>query len=266
MPLNWIHVEDFSFHCCLLMEAFQIRLMWNSSQNNAEQKASLAMALRHNPAVKWFFQHKCPESAAFWENITASAPDNLSAADIRAAEVRALAAVEDFVTYTRPEIMDTSCDFIYAWDKERLFELADFSDKVVLDVGSGSGRLAFAAAERAREVYASEPVGTLRAYLREKISREGIRNIRVVDGMADSLPYPDATFDIMMSGHVVGDDYDSEIAELTRVARPGGWLLDCPGEEPRKRKPNGELLRRGFEMLHYESKLGGDVYRYRKRV
>lgn len=162
--------------------------------------------------------------------------------------------------------MDEKCDFIYAWKKERLFELADFRGKTVLDVGSGSGRLAFAAAEKAKEVYASEPVDCLREYLRDRVRKEKIENVRVVDGMADSLAYPDNTFDIVMSGHVVGDDYDAELSEIFRVVKSGGWVLDCPGEESRKCVPDTELLRRGFEEFHYTSPLGGDVYRYRKQV
>jgi hypothetical protein len=54
--------------------------------------------------------------------------------------------------------METNCHYIRAWNRERLYEMADFKDKVVLDVGAGSGRLTFAAATLAKEVYASEPV------------------------------------------------------------------------------------------------------------
>jgi SAM-dependent methyltransferase len=265
MSLNWINVEDFSFYSFLLMERFQIRLMCGNG-GSEEWRYNMGISLVYNPAVKWYFTHRCPECAPFVEEITVDIPKGLGPDEIRRAEVFALASVEDFVTYTKPEIMDASCNFIYGWDKSRLFELADFRDKVVLDVGSGSGRLAFAAAAQARQVYASEPVDTLREYLRGKIASEEIRNIRVVDGMAHSLPYPDDTFDIVMSGHVVGDDYDAEIAELTRVVKSGGWLLDCPGEDDRKRPSGGELERRGWEVFHYTSKLGGDVYRCRKQI
>lgn len=265
MALNWINVEEFSFLSFLLLEKFQIRLVFEN-RGREEWRGNMGVALRYNPSVKWYFVHRCPECAPVIEEIAAAAPDGLGAEEIRRAEVYTLASAEDFVTYTRPEIMDTHCSFIYGWNKERLFELADFAGKIVLDVGSGSGRLAFAAAERAREVYASEPVGTLREYLRDKIAREGIGNVRVADGMAHSLPYPCDTFDIVMSGHVVGDDYGNEIAELTRVAKPGGWLLDCPGEDDRKRSPNEELRKRGWEEFHYTSVFGGDVYRYRVQV
>lgn len=265
MALNWIDVNDFSFNSFLLMERFQIRLICGN-QRQEEWRFNMGIALRYHPEVKWYFQHRCPECASVVEEIAAAAPEGLGTEELRRAELYALASAEDFVTYTRPEGMDTCCNFIRGWKKERLFELADFAGKTVLDVGSGSGRLAFAAAERARQVYASEPVGTLREYLRDRIAREGIKNIRVADGMADSLAYPDDTFDIVISGHVVGDDYDAELEELTRVAKPGGWLLDCPGEDDRRRMSNDELKRRGWEEFHYTSVYGGDVWRYRKQV
>ena len=264
MALNWIDPRDFSFDCLLLMERFQLR--WLLRPQTPDLERALGAALRAHPAVAWYAARRCPERAARIAALTAAAPDGLTAAEVRACEVAVLGAAEDFVIYTRPELMATHCPFIAGWDKARLFELADVAGRTVLDVGSGSGRLAFAAAERAREVYACEPVGTLREYLRERAAREGVRNLRVADGMADSLPWPDGTFDIVMSGHVVGDDYDAELAELTRVVRGGGWLLDCPGEEDRPLAPRAELRRRGFEELHYVSVYGGDVYRYRKQI
>lgn len=266
MSLNWINVEEYSFNSFLMMERFQLRFLLKEAEWNETLAGQLGIALWANPAVQWYFLHKCPECKAIVEKACEKCVKEVTTQEIRAAELYVLSWVEDFVTYTTPEVMDEKCDFIYAWKKERLFELADFQGKTVLDIGSGSGRLAFAAAERAGEVYACEPVDCLREYLRDKIKREKIKNIRVVDGMADSLAYPDNTFDIVMSGHVVGDDYDAELSEIFRVVKSGGWVLDCPGEDSRKREPCEELLRRGFEEFHYSSSMGGDVYRYRKQI
>jgi len=272
MPLGWINPEDFSFNSFLLMDRFQIRLMFDLSgwrNDKAEWRQSMGIALNANPAVRWYFENKCPEIADTVRDIASGASAATNPAEIRKAEIYALSSVEDFVLYTRPHLMDRNCSFIYAWEKRRLFEMADFRGKTVLDVGSGSGRLAFAAAEQAEWVYASEPVDSLREYLRDKIAREHIGNVRVVDGMAGNLAYPDSTFDIVMSGHVVGDDWDAETAELERVCKSGGWLLDCPGDEAptgKRHEEAPELVKRGWEPMYYTGTLGGKVYRYRKQV
>lgn len=265
MGWGWIKPEEFSFNCLLLFERFQICGMFSWHGWEEEWLKNMAVALKYNPAVKWYLQYKSPESAQIIEEAAAKFTGEASFDEVRKAEIFVIDSVEDFVIYTKPELMDTNCDFIYAWDKSRLFELADFKDKTVLDVGSGSGRLAFAAAEFAKEVYASEPVDSLREYLRDKIARENIKNMRVLDGMAHSLPFPDDTFDIVMSGHVVGDDYENEIAELTRVCKSGGWILDCPGEIMGG-DPDEELIFRGWEEFHYVNKFGGNVRRYRKQA
>lgn len=119
---------------------------------------------------------------------------------------------------------------------------------------------------QAKRVYASEPTDMLREYMRDQINRKNISNIIVVDGTVERIPYEDNTFDIVMSGHVVGDNYELEIAELTRVVKYGGCIIDCIGEDNRKRTPNEELIIRGLELFYHVSKSGGDIYRYRKTV
>ena len=220
----------------------------------------MGIALNANPVVKWYLTHRCPECTHIIEELALNAEKVKDAEQIRNAENYALMSVEDFIIYTTPELMAETCYFISSWNKAHLFELADFESKTVLDVGAGSGRLTFAAAEQAAWVYASEPVGTLREYMRDKIKRENIKNIRVVDGLVLELPFPDNTFDIVMSGHVVGDFWEDEIAELTRVCKSDGWLLDCPGaaEPTFVRQQDDELVKRGWEPLFYD--------RYRKQV
>jgi ubiquinone/menaquinone biosynthesis C-methylase UbiE len=102
--------------------------------------------------------------------------------------------------------------------------------------------------------------------LRDKIVKENIKNVRVLDGYVTQLPFPDNLFDIVMSGHVVGDEINAEIAELERVCKPGGWLIDCVGDSERDINTRHELLERGWEEIRYIGSFGKVVCNYRKQL
>ncbi|MDD6049913.1 MAG: class I SAM-dependent methyltransferase [Clostridiales bacterium] len=262
MALNWIDVNDYDFNCILLLERFQLRYLCECAE---DIRGEMGVALRAHSAVKWYIAALLPEHAKRLDEMTRQAGD-VSPEELRRCECAVLGWMEDFVTYTTPEVMATHCPFVYGWDKARLYEIADLTGKRVLDVGSGNGRLTFAAAEKAAEVFAVEPVGTLRHFLQESCKARGIRNVRVTEGFAEDLPYPDSTFDVVLSGHVVGDDYDAEIAEMTRVCKPGGLILDVPGDQRNPAAIKQEMVSRGFEALPYTGSFGAQVVRYRKVV
>lgn len=261
MSYGWINGEDFSFNTFLLFDTWII--------NNLPKKQypdfirNFSIALSGNPVVHWYIKTRCPEHRDYFDSLVKSVPDNLTPEEIRQAEIWVLEEMDTTVVYAYPEIMD-NLDYIIKWDSERLLEITDFSDKTVLDIGSGSGRLAFAAATVAKTVYASEPVDRLREYMREKIKRLNLENVYVIDGEIESIPFQDEFFDIVMSGHTFGGDFEAEFREMMRVTKPGGYIIDCPGEDDRKRPEgtNQEVLELGFRYSHYNSKRGGDVYRY----
>ena len=64
MSLNWINVEEYSFNSFLLMERFQLRILLKSSEQDKKLSQQLGIALLANPAVRWYFLHKCPECGA----------------------------------------------------------------------------------------------------------------------------------------------------------------------------------------------------------
>lgn len=262
MAIGWIDVHDYDFNCVLLMERFQLNYLcgWGKDIH-----ADLGIALKAHPAVKWYIEHLLPQYAGMLDQLVNTAPD-ATPDKLRRCECTVMAWMEDFVTYTTPEVMQEKCPFVYGWDKSRLFEVVDLTSKRVLDIGSGNGRLAFAAAEKAAELYAVEPVETLRYFLRERCKAENIRNIRVTEGFVEALPYPDNTFDVVISGHVVGDNYDAEIAEMERVCKPGGVILDIPGDQHKDSVLKQEMIDHGFEPLPYLGSFGAKVIRYRKVV
>ena len=69
-----------------------------------------------------------------------------------------------------------------------------------------------------------------------------------------------------MSGHVVGDALELELAELERVCKPGGIILDVPGDQPWHAEINPKLVKHGFVVFPYEGSFGEPVVRYRKFI
>lgn len=210
--------------------------------------------------------NKCSEYSEHFRSLLETAPANCAPDEIRAIEIFVLNELDTYVVYVYPELME-ELSYIKDWDKKHLLSITDFTDKTVLDIGAGTGRLTFAVAPLAKYVYASEPVDRLREYLRKKKQQLNTENVYVVDGTIESLPFPDESFDIVMSGHVIGDNYKAEWQEMRRVTRQGGWVIDCPGEDDRKRPdgPSKKMLQLGFEYAYYISKTGGDVYLYWKQ-
>ncbi|ERJ12213.1 class I SAM-dependent methyltransferase [Haloplasma contractile] len=265
MSMNWINPEEYPFNSFLLLDDHFIRVIKENLQG-LESKKHLGIALAYNPAVLWYFSEKCPECKNHFEGLVKEVSKSLSKDEVRESELYIINLLDTMIVYAYPEIMD-ELTYITGWEKERILSITDFNDKKVLDLGSGTGRLAFAVAPHAKYVYAVEPGERLRYYLREKQKKLNVNNLFVVDGTIQSIPFEDDSFDIIMSGHVIGDDYEKEYQELCRVLKSGGYIIDCPGEDERKKDgPIQEMLELGFEYSHYESKFGGDVYRYWKKV
>jgi hypothetical protein len=272
MSFNWINAEGFSINSILLMDRWilqQLAGLGDSPMFETDEnyRKLLGIALAYNPTIYWYFINKSPESAERVNRLVEIAPKNLSHDEVRKSEIKLLDMIDSFIVYLYPEVMNANCPYIRDWDSERLLSIVDFTDKVVLDVGSGTGRLAFAAATKAKKVYASEPVDRMREYMRDKIQKEKVSNVVVLDGIIEAIPFEANTFDIAMCGYVLGLDIKQEIANLERVTKNGGYIINCMGDDARKNdKPNEQLLNEGFKHSHYISKMGGDVYRYWKKV
>jgi SAM-dependent methyltransferase len=95
----------------------------------------------------------------------------------------------------------------------------------VLDVATGSGNAAIAAARLGCKVVGVDYVPGLLERGRERAAAEGLE-VELVEGDAEALPFEDASFDAVTSvfGSMFAPDHAQAAAELLRVCRPGGTI------------------------------------------
>ena len=95
----------------------------------------------------------------------------------------------------------------------------------VLDVAAGSGNAALAAARRGARVTATDFVPRLLQAAVRRAQAEGLE-LETREADAQSLPFPDAAFDVVLStfGVMFAPDQARAAAELVRVCRPGGRI------------------------------------------
>ena len=96
----------------------------------------------------------------------------------------------------------------------------------VLDVASGSGNAAIAAARRSwGNVVSSDYVPALLERGRERAAAERLE-IEFVEADAQDLPFEDASFDVALSvfGAMFAPDQQKTADELLRVVKPGGRI------------------------------------------
>jgi len=95
----------------------------------------------------------------------------------------------------------------------------------VLDVAAGNGNATLAAARRWADVTSTDYVPTLLERARARASAEGLP-VRFEQADAESLPYADATFDVVLStfGVMFTPNQEQAAAELARVCRSGGRI------------------------------------------
>jgi SAM-dependent methyltransferase len=109
---------------------------------------------------------------------------------------------------------------------EALCEAVDLrAGSHVLDVACGAGNTALAAARRFAEVVGVDYVPALLARGRERAAAERLP-VTFHEGDAEALPFPDASFDVVLStfGVMFAPDQARAAAELLRVCRPGGTI------------------------------------------
>ena len=100
----------------------------------------------------------------------------------------------------------------------------------VLDIGSGLGFPALEMAQRlgsGSEVFALDPWRAGGDRLRLKMRQYGVSNVTVAEGVAERMPFEDASFDLITSNNGLNNVQDLRQAwrECRRVAKPGAQAV-----------------------------------------
>jgi len=262
MPkLAWMDITEVSFNALLLFEPLQIEYM-----ATLEPDAAMGTAIKAHSAIDWYLRQIHPPISDYLDRCLELAKLDASAEEIRQAEIEILERYHDWVVYAvKPENYD-KLEF-NNWDDGSLLGMADFKHKVVIDIGSGTGRLAFAVAPIANTVYAVEPVANLRRFIWKKRDELGLDNVFPLDGTITQIPLPDNFADIVMSGHVFGDQPAEEYAEMERVTRDGGMILLHPGTSAKSENEAHQfLVKHGFEYATFEEPGDGKKRKYWKTI
>jgi SAM-dependent methyltransferase len=127
---------------------------------------------------------------------------------------------------------------------ETMRRLADWAGRDVLDVGCGTGFHLPLFAGTARTVTGVEPHADLVVIAARRTRRWA--NVRVLAGLADALPVPPASVDVVHArwAYFFGPGCEPGLAELDRVVRRGGAAFVVDNDPTRSRF--GAWFARGF--------------------
>jgi demethylmenaquinone methyltransferase/2-methoxy-6-polyprenyl-1,4-benzoquinol methylase len=135
--------------------------------------------------------------------------------------------------------------------KSRVVELAAVqSGDHALDLCCGTGDIAFALGRRGAEVtgldFNSQMLEVAESRNKIPDPKSGTRNPIFIQGDAQQIPFPDASFDIVTVGYGLRNlaDWEKGLEEMRRVARPGGRLVVLDFGKP------ANALWRGIYFAH----------------
>jgi SAM-dependent methyltransferase len=149
-------------------------------------------------------------------------PTSTAAPDLEAVKLRqqAMWASGDFAVIgtTLQIVGETVCEAVNLGSNER-----------VLDVAAGNGNATLAAARRFADVTSTDYVPALLEGGRRRADADGLV-VTFAQADAESLPYANASFDVVLStfGVMFAPDHQRAASELLRVCRRGGRIgLAC---------------------------------------
>lgn len=118
---------------------------------------------------------------------------------------------------------DYNSDIIKALLKEQ-----DFRDRVILDLGTGMGKLAIPLARKSNMVYALDKSKSMLKVLKKKIESKGIKNIRIINSGFNESGLPEESVDVIVSLWAFpthSDDWERDMKAIRRLLKKDGSII-----------------------------------------
>lgn len=118
-------------------------------------------------------------------------------------------------------------EYFQRLESDLVLQLADFQDKRVLDIGSGTGRMGFLLALQAKEVVGVEVSAPMVAWAKKEAKRQGFDNLRFIKDDFLRVDLPPGYFDVALS---IGTfeyvaDLSPFLKKIYHLLKPGGQLI-----------------------------------------
>lgn len=91
----------------------------------------------------------------------------------------------------------------------------------LLDIGSGDSRKVMPLSKHFNHIVAMEPSLEMRELASKAVQRYNLKNMTIVNGIADKLPFPDSSFDMVTCSLAPWN-----ILEIYRVLKSGGLFIN----------------------------------------
>lgn len=100
-------------------------------------------------------------------------------------------------------------------------------DAIALDMGCGGGHATFRLAPLVKKVVAYDLSESMLTVVADEARRRGLDNVAIQQGTVESLPYPSASFDVVVSRYSAHhwQAVSAGLAEMRRVLKPGGLAI-----------------------------------------
>lgn len=158
-------------------------------------------------------------------------------------------AVEEAFTRQAAAFEDARVNRAFTTDAEWLFDRLELDGtELVLDVAAGTGHAARLLGPRVLAVVAVDSTPAMLAEGRDRLERDGVRNVVLLRGDANELHFTDETFDVAVTRFALHhmEDPAVAVAEMVRCVRPGGRVVVADlvaGEDPAVAERHNRLER-----------------------